>query len=97
MVFEEAEGHLILSTLYLLWPEVVVIIMTSQTWYADSDGILGTGNDAVVSLRVVLEAEDQTGEHFRIHFRELNWPDLLNHVTGGCGEATSVTYLEGWV
>lgn len=71
--------------------------MTSQTWYADSDGILGTGNDAVVTLRIVLEAEDQTGEHLGIHLWELHRPDLLDHVTGGCGETTSVSYLEGWI
>ena len=71
--------------------------MTSQTWYADSDGILGTGNDAVVALRIILEAEDQTGEHLGIHLWELHRPYLLDHVTGGCGETTSVSYLEGWV
>ena len=31
MVFQETEGHLILRTLYLLRPEVIVIIMTHQT------------------------------------------------------------------
>lgn len=97
MVFEETEGHLVLRTFYLLWPEVIIVIMTHQTRNTNSYGILGTGNDAIVSLRVVLKTEYQSGEHFRIHFRELNWPDLLNHVAGGCGEATSVTYLEGWV
>ena len=44
-----------------------------------------------------LEAEDQAGEHLGIHLRELHRPDLLDHVAGGCGEATSVSYLESWI
>ena len=37
---QETEGHLILRTLYLLRPEVVVIIMTHQTGNTDTDRIL---------------------------------------------------------
>lgn len=67
MVFQETEIHLILRTLYLLRPEVVVIIMTHQTGNTDTDRILGTRDDTIVTLRIVLEAEYQSGEHLRIH------------------------------
>lgn len=67
MVFQETESHLILRTLNLLRPEVIVIIMTHQTGNTDTDRILGTRDDTIVTLRIVLKAEYQSGEHLRIH------------------------------
>ena len=81
MVFQETESHLILRTLNLLRPEVIVIIMTYQTGNTDTDRILGTRDDAIVTLRIVLEAKYQSGEHLRIHLRQLHRPYLLNHHT----------------
>ena len=89
MVFQESEGHLILRTLYLLRPEVVVIIMTHQTGHTDTDRILGTRDDTVMTLRIVLKAEYQSGKHLRIHLRQLHRPYLLNHLTGRGGQTTS--------
>lgn len=95
MVFQETEGHLILRTLYLLRPEVVVIIMTHQTGNTDTDRILGTRDDTIVTLRIVLEAEYQSGEHLRIHLRQLDRPYLLNHLTGRGRQTTAVAHLKG--
>ena len=67
MVFQETESHLILRTLNLLRPEIVVIIMTHQAGNTDTDRILGTRDDTVVTLRIVLEAENQSGKHLRIY------------------------------
>ena len=57
VVFQETESHLILRTLNFLRPEVVVIIMTHQTGNTDTDRILGTRDDTIVTLRIVLKAE----------------------------------------
>ena len=89
VVFQESEGHLILRTLNLLRPEVVVIIMTHQTGNTDTDRILGTRDDTVMTLRIVLETENQSGEHLRIHLRQPHRPYLLNHLTGRGGQTTS--------
>ena len=96
MVFQETESHLILRTLNLLRPEVVVIIMTHQTGNTDTDRILGTRDDTIVTLRIVLETENQSGEHLRIHLRQLHRPNLLNHLTGRGRKTTAVTHLKGW-
>ena len=96
MVFQETESHLILRTLNLLRPEVVVIIMTHQTGHTDTDRILGTRDDTIVTLRIVLETENQSGEHLRIHLRQLHRPNLLNHLTGRGRKTTAVTHLKGW-
>ena len=95
MVFQETEGHLILRTLNLLRPEVVVIIMTHQTGHTDTDRILGTRDDTIMTLRIVLEAEYQSGEHLRIHLRQLHRPYLLNHLTGRGRQTTAVAHLKG--
>lgn len=63
MVFQETEGHLILRTLYLLRPEVIVIIMTHQTGNTDTDRILGTRDDTIMMLRIVLEADQNVVGH----------------------------------
>lgn len=41
--------------------------MTHQTGNTDTDRILGTRDDTIVTLRIVLEAEYQSGKHLRIH------------------------------
>ena len=38
---------------------------------------VGTRDDTVVTLRIVLKAEYQSGEHLRIHLRQLHRPYLL--------------------
>ncbi|MBV4178166.1 hypothetical protein [Segatella copri] len=63
VVFQETEGHLILRTLYLLRPEVIVIIMTHQTGNTDTDRILGTRDDTIMMLRIVLEADQNVVGH----------------------------------
>ena len=63
MVFQETESHLILRTLYLLRPEVIVIIMTHQTGNTDTDRILGTRDDTIMMLRIVLEADQNVAGH----------------------------------
>lgn len=63
VVFQETEGHLILRTLYLLRPEVIVIIMTHQTGNTDTDRILGTRDDTIMMLRIVLEADQNVAGH----------------------------------
>ena len=42
VLFEEAEGHLISAGLYLLGPEIIVIVVTAEAGDADADGVLGT-------------------------------------------------------
>ena len=95
MAFQETESHLILRTLNLLRPEVVVVIMTHQTGNTDTDRILGTRDDAIVTLRIVLETENQSGEHLRIHLRQFHRPNLLNHLTGRGRQTTAVAHLKG--
>ena len=95
MVFQETEGHLIQRTLYLLRPEIVVIIMTHQSGNTDTDRILGTRDDTIVTFRIVLEAEYQSGEHLRIYLRQLHRPNLLNHLTGRGRQTAAVAHLKG--
>ena len=42
VLFEEAESHLIGASLYLLGPEIIVIVVAAEAGDADSDGVLGT-------------------------------------------------------
>ena len=42
VLFEEAESHLIGASLYLLGPEIIVIVVAAGAGDADSDGVLGT-------------------------------------------------------
>ena len=42
-----------------------------------------------MTLRIVLKAEYQSGKHLRIHLRQLDRPNLLNHLTGRGGQTTS--------
>lgn len=94
MVFQETESHLILRTLYLLRPEVIVIIMTHQTGNTDTDRILGIWDDTIMTLRIVLEAEYQSCKHLRIHLRQLHRPYPLNHLTGRGRQTTAVAHLK---
>ena len=55
--------------------------MTHQTGHTDTDRILGTRDDTVMTLRIVLKAEYQSGEYLRIHLRQLLRPYLLSHHT----------------
>ena len=95
VLLEEAEGHLIGGVLDLLGPEIVIIVVTAQARNADADGILGTRDMAVLTLGVVLEAEDQTCQHLGIHLGELDGPDLLDHLAGRGAEAATVSHLKG--
>ena len=95
VLFEEAEGHLVIGVLYLLGPEVVVVVVTTEAGDADADGVLGSGDVAVFALGVVLEAEDEAGEHLGVHLGELHGPDLLDHLTGAGAKATAVAHIEG--
>lgn len=73
MGFEESEGHLVGGALYLLWPEVVVIVVAAETGDADADGVLCSGDVAVFALGVFLgllhnsflQIFSQVGAYFR--------------------------------
>ena len=95
VLFEEAEGHLIIGALDLLGPEVIVVVVATEAGNADADGVLRTGDMSVLALGVVLEAEDEAGEHLGIHLGELHGPYLLDHLTGGGAQAATVAHLEG--
>ena len=95
VLFEEAEGHLVVGVLDLLGPEVIVIIVTAEAGDADSDGVLGTRDVTTLTLGVVLEAEDKAGEHLGIHLGELHGPDLLYHLTSRGTHAAAVAHIEG--
>lgn len=95
MLLQETEGHLVGGALYLLGPEIIVIIMSAQARDTNTDGVLGTGDVAVFTLGVVLEAEDEAGEHLGVHLRELDGPDLLNHLARRGAQATTVSHLKG--
>ena len=95
VLLEETEGHLIIGTLDLLGPEIVVIVVTAQTRDADTDRVLRTGDVAVLTLGVILEAEDEAGQHLGIHLGELDGPDLLDHLTGAGAQAAAVAHIKG--
>ena len=95
VLLEEAEGHLVIGVLDLLGPEVIVVVVAAEAGDADTDGVLGTGDVAVFALGVVLEAEDEAGEHLGIHLGELDGPDLLDHLARTCAQATTVADFEG--
>ena len=40
--FEETESHLIGAGLYLLGPEIIVVVVAAEAGNADADGVLGT-------------------------------------------------------
>ena len=95
VLFEEAEGHLVIGALDLLGPEIIVIVVTAEAGDADTDGVLGTGDVTVFALGVVLEAEHEAGEHLGIHLGELHGPYLLDHLTGAGAETAAVAHLKG--
>ena len=95
VLFEEAEGHLVIGALDLPGPEIIVIVVTAEAGDADTDGVLGTGDVTVFALGVVLETEHEAGEHLGIHLGELHGPYLLDHLTGAGAETAAVAHLEG--
>ena len=95
VLFEETEGHLVGGALYLLGPEVIVVIVSAQSWHTDADGVLGSGDVAVFSLGVVLETEHEAGKGLGVHLGETHRPDLLYHLTGAGAEAATVAHLKG--
>ena len=95
VLFEEAEGHLVVGALDLGRPEVIVVVVTAEARHADADGVLRTGDMSVLTLGVVLEAEDEAGERLGIHLGELHGPYLLDHLTRRGAQATTVAHLEG--
>ena len=95
VLLKEAEGHLVISALDLLWPEVVVIIVAAEAGDADADGVLSSGDVTAFALGVVLEAEDETGKGLGIHLGETDGPDLLDHLAGRGAQATAVADFEG--
>jgi hypothetical protein len=94
MGFQPAEDVLVVTGLYLLGPETVVVVMSAKAGDTDTDGILSSADDAVGTLWVVLEAEHELCQHLRLYIRELVWPYLLDDITRGGGETTTLTYLE---
>ena len=52
-------------------------MVSAKTWHTDSDGILCSGNDAVTSFWVVLEAEDEFGKHLGVHVGQFYRPNPL--------------------
>ena len=69
-------------------------MVSAQSWHTDSDGILCSGNDAVTSLWVVLEAEDKLCQHLSIHVGQFYRPNPLYLFASGGGEAASFSYFE---
>ena len=94
MIFKPAQDILIVATFDFDRPIEFVVIMPHQSRHANPDGILRPADDAVTALRVVLEAENEFGEDFRIHVGQLHWPDFLDHVAGRSGKATTFAHLE---
>ena len=41
VILEETEGHLVATYLYLLGPEVIVVVVAAEAGDADADGVLG--------------------------------------------------------
>ena len=95
VLLQETKGHFVGGILYLLGPEVIVIVVTAKARHADTDGVLCAGDVSVLTLGVVLEAEDKAGEHLGIHLGELDGPDLLDHLTRTGAKATAVAHLKG--
>ena len=67
MIFQPAKHSLIVARLYLLRPEAVVVVVATESRDADTYRVLCPTDDAVATLRVVLKAEHQLGQHLRIH------------------------------
>ena len=68
--------------------------MAAQAGDADADGILSTGHMAVLTLGVVLEAEDKAGQHLGIHLGKLHGPYLLDHLAGAGAETATVAHIK---
>ena len=50
---------------------------------------------SIFTLGIVLEAEDEAGQHLGIHLGKLDGPYLLNHLTRRSAETAAVAHLEG--
>ena len=50
---------------------------------------------SIFTLGIVLEAEDEAGQHLGIHLGELDGPYLLYHLTRRGAETAAVAHLEG--
>ena len=95
MVFEETESHLIIGILYLLRPEVIVIVMAAETRHTNTYGILRSRDMTVLTLGIVLKAEHKTSKHLGVHLWEFHRPYLLDHVACRCRQTTTVAHLKG--
>ena len=73
---------------------MAVVIVACESWYADANGVLCAGNDAVVAFGMVFEAEYESCKHFGLHVWELYGPDALDDVACGCAESASLAYGE---
>lgn len=78
-----------MARLDALGPVAAGIVVAVEAGHTDADGVLGAGYVALV-LGVVLEAEEQTGEHLLVVVGELVGPDLAGGVAGGGGHSAAL-------
>ena len=84
MILKPLQQGRITGIFNLLGPVAAIIIMSSQAGHTDADGILGTADDAVAALGVVLEAKDKSCQHLGIHVGQLVGPHAPDGVAGAC-------------
>ena len=75
-------------------PVVTVVVVAHQTRHADPYRVLSTRDDAVRTLRVVLEAEHKLRQDLRVHVGQLVRPDVPDAVAGRRGQTATLPYLE---
>ena len=94
MVFKPFQDGFVLAGFYFPGPIKLVVIVPDQARHTDSDAVLCPADDAVAALGVVLEAENEFGEHFRVHVGQFHRPDFLDHVACRGGEAATLAHLK---
>lgn len=85
MLLQPAEYGGVGAGLDALRPIVGIVVVAAESRDADADGVLGTADDAVGALGVVLEAEDEFCQHLRIHVGKTDRPDALYLLAGRGG------------
>lgn len=94
VILQPAEYLRVTRIFYLLGPETAVVVVPGKARYTDADGILGATDNAVAALGRILEAEDQTSQHFGVHIGQAIGPHALDDIARARGQPTTLTHLK---
>ena len=73
---------------------MAVVVMAAQARHANTYCILCSTYEAVLALRIILEAEHEPSQYLGLHIRQLHWPYTLDNVASRRAETATLTYVK---